>query len=466
MEIQSTTQTTYVQSTQTAKKNEVSEVQFSIEPNQTLDPYSVSFQEYQKLTFDDLEVIYQNEPHPRKNLGTAQGLLTTSTFTNDDILNNVLFDDAIHSHNTNQPISSTFHTMAMSAIPDMIKNIELIFDPDNLAVTPEQIINDPFLQELMLKKDGIRSKIPEPTIDIKDGKELLEYFKNYKNFFNENLRDGWTGAIDKNKIFKDIENIVVTYEKEVNENKVILNELTKNTKPNPLDNVSQTSEEKDNVPRNSKGQNFLDIVDEVDLDAFKKLNISKEDEILFRTILEDSEVTASEAKSLTYDQASKLGKFVFDSLSTVMKDRPENEIPIVSIGNPTTTSVLHSANLTNNETFNRAIHKMVLENTTTNKHDLSSFFSAITSNIMQMHYNEEFRANFMPNTFSGGIEHPYFLEKDNIDIDYEELLNNAISIYGDKSKIQNAAQEQYQKLTDLYSALNEYYNQEIIKEKK
>ena len=55
-------------------------------------------------------------------------------------------------------------------------------------------------------------------------------------------------------------------------------------------------------------------------------------------------------------------------------------------------------------------------------------------------------------------------------IDWEELINNALSIYGEKATIKNAAQEQYKELNELYITLDRYYkqvkNQEIKKEVK
>ncbi len=234
MEIQSTTQTTLVQNVEQNKTKEISKISFTIESNSNLDPLDISFEEYKNLTTEDIKTMYANNEESKIK---AFSLKSTVNFTENDTLNKIFFEDKLNDYkNGDDKSRSTLLAIALAGIPDMIKNIELSFDPDNLAVTQEQINNSPFLQELMLKKDGIRSEIPEPEINVRNSKELLEYFKNINSFFYEKIDvEGSEHFFDENIMFKDIENILDRYEKKVNDNNAILESYTKNNKPNPLD---------------------------------------------------------------------------------------------------------------------------------------------------------------------------------------------------------------------------------------
>ncbi|XPV69808.1 MAG: hypothetical protein ACNI25_04365 [Halarcobacter sp.] len=233
MEIQSTTQTTYTQNSQSTKSSEVLKLSFKVEPNKELDPLSISFEEYNKLTKEDIEIIYQNEPKPQDDKLNALSLHQQANWTDDSVLNKILFDNKVNElkHGGDKSLM-TFHAIAIAGMPD-IKSF--IIDPDNFAVTPEQVKNSPFLQEIMSKRDGIKTKSPEPTINIRDSKELVEYFRNFESFFEKHIREGWTGAIDENKIFENVEDILTRYDKKIEENNAILNSHTKNTKPNPFE---------------------------------------------------------------------------------------------------------------------------------------------------------------------------------------------------------------------------------------
>jgi len=226
MQINTNTQITSVQNVEQNKTNEISKISFIVESNPNLDPLDISFEEYKNLTSKDIKTIYASNEESKQK---ALGLKNTVHYTENDTLNKIFFEDKSNDYKYGGEKSrSTMLAIALAGIPDMINNIERGIDPDNLAITQEQIDNDPFWRELMLKKDGIKSNVSEPEINVKDSKELLEYFRNINSFFYEKIAiEGSEQYFDKNIMFKDIEDILNRYDKKIDENNAILESYRK-----------------------------------------------------------------------------------------------------------------------------------------------------------------------------------------------------------------------------------------------
>lgn len=240
MEVTSTTQITS-STTQSRKVQESAKISFLIEANKELDPLSISFDEYQTLSKDDIETIYQNEPKPQENKGNALSLYNQATWTDDTTLNKILFDNHIESirHGGDKSIM-TFHAMVMAGIPDMI-NYEI--DPDNLMFSLEQTKNSPFIQDIISKRDGIKSEKPEPTVNTRDSKELLAFFRDLEDFFEKAMSEGWSGNIDEKKIFENVNDILIRYDNQIEENNAILESYTKTTKQLSLEELQKQKDE-------------------------------------------------------------------------------------------------------------------------------------------------------------------------------------------------------------------------------
>ena len=227
----SNTNTSYkMQETNSTNLSNTTSSQFDISLYTDKNPKDITFDEYQKLTDEDIEKLYGKNTEKSREAYKLQG---TAKFTDDETLNKVLFEKTLNDTDNDFRKFTMFAILSANA-QDMQMEINRTFDPDNLenVLTPKQL-EDPFYQEMLSRKDGYIP--PKPTyedhIDVKDGDQLINYFRNFKEHFDEIYdKPNVTLYFDKEKLFQTIDDIVKSYDNKVNENNEILEAYTKNNK--------------------------------------------------------------------------------------------------------------------------------------------------------------------------------------------------------------------------------------------
>lgn len=217
--------------------------------------------------------------------------------------------------------------------------------------------------------------------------------------------------------------------------------------------VYKTHIEEEDIPKNEKGEKFLDIIPESVFEA-----LPQEDAELFKNILEDSHVTYVEMDSLSYEQINTLNKIMFTDALTYGYSM--DEIPLTS-ADTRVRSFFRAANFTNDDHFNQSVLKTVKEATNVQAHDISSALSEMQQNLMQIMHNKPFSESFKVGAFGGGEGYDaYFLSKSTMNIDYEELFVNALNLYGEgasKPQPSESITEQFKRGYEWYYTLRDNY---------
>ena len=84
---------------------------------------------------------------------------------------------------------------------------------------------------------------------------------------------------------------------------------------------------------------------------------------------------------------------------------------------------------------------------------------------MQLAFNKPYQSDFRGGSFKGNIERPYFLEKNNLHIDYNELLEKGIQLYGEEASSPQPTKsitEQYKLRYEWYFTLRENYKSSML----
>lgn len=238
MNVTNTTQTTYVTQVQTTKNiTKTDSSSFDVEGLNDKTPRELTFDQYKQLTDGDIEKLFGKN---NDNEIEASKLQDAAQFTDDDTLNKV-FEKTLADIETDGEFSMFSSLAFLYANPiDLQAEINHTFDPDNiehLALTPEQR-QSPFFQELLSKKDGYIHPKPQykDRIDIHDSKELIDYFINFKEHFDENIdKPNVTFYFDRSKLFETVNDILKDYDKKVKENEALLASYTRNNKPQALE---------------------------------------------------------------------------------------------------------------------------------------------------------------------------------------------------------------------------------------
>lgn len=331
-EVLNTSSTNYISNhSQTTKTQQTTNSTLfqSLLENKTA-PQKISFEEYKKLSNEDIENLFLGD---KEATSQARSLKLKTTWTQDDTFNSILFKMQVEDINNNTENSKMFfHAIAFATVPDMIEATENI-DPDNLALTPEQE-KEPFWQEILKKRDGIKTERPEPSIDVREANDLLDYLGDIESFFEEHLQEGWSGAINQYKIFDVAQSIVNQYNKKTDDNAALLASYTRTNSASPTE-----STEDDKVQK----------TDEAKKSSENSETSSKYDK-MFQKIVEDGYVSYDELEYLTYEQATQLPNYL------MQKDEDGEFIKSTLIGMDRKAGMLVSATvISENNSFNKAI---------------------------------------------------------------------------------------------------------------
>ena len=203
------------------------------------EPNEISFEEYTKLTPEDIDQLFPKDTMAQEN-EKARSLHTRATGSDDEILNKVLFEDALNADD------SRFHESTARGV-DMIISFWEDWEKMKISLqkTEEYIkannikFPEPFSRQSMEIWSQIHSKIYEETVVPENEKkitaeELFHSFElsesyypvvmEYNNYTTDSEYYQETRkAIDYHHKIKD------EYYKQVDENKAVLNAYTNNT---------------------------------------------------------------------------------------------------------------------------------------------------------------------------------------------------------------------------------------------
>jgi|GEM_PF-2691010 len=172
-----------------------------------LKPTDISYEDYKKLTYEALEVIFHGDG---KKIGPASGLMKMSQLTNDNELNKIYFDEEITAQKKGELNKYNF-TLAMVSL--MYKNLDV---QNGISINTSDIPDSNDTEQLYTTKD-----------------KLFLDFDKFKQFYQD-TKENWTNAIDINEVFKNMNEIQSLYNQKIEENNTILNSLIKNNKQQVL----------------------------------------------------------------------------------------------------------------------------------------------------------------------------------------------------------------------------------------
>jgi len=209
------------------------------------------------------------------------------------------------------------------------------------------------------------------------------------------------------------------------------------------------------VNRDKYGRTYLEQIPQAYFN-----NMTPEDKELFKEIMSDGNMSYGEVDSLTYEQVKLFNPL---SASSYLKQQGYNDDEIVLPEMDWRVSeFIQTTDFTPDETFNRAIFKTVKEATNVTRSQINRGFEVLRNNLMQLGFDKPFGGNF-----TGDARRPYFLEKENFDINYDELLDKGISFYGEKAlspQPSKSATEEFKLKYEWYFTLKQNY-EEVKKDK-
>ncbi|MGB5917682.1 hypothetical protein [Arcobacter sp.] len=222
MQVEASNSVNSINKTQTTNSNieNSSEVLFSSLLSKNVSPTDISYDEYKKLTTEDIENLFPRKDMPQENT-KALSLHSRVNASDDETLNQVLFEKELES-NGNTMDSFSIDLLIESKKVGKELNILLMEN----EYRKENNMGDK--EEIPLEvKNNIEAKAEKnPTNGKITPEELFEYFDNFKIIQK-----------DSEEVFSMFDDIQKEYEKRVSERDAILNSYTSNNKANPLENI-------------------------------------------------------------------------------------------------------------------------------------------------------------------------------------------------------------------------------------
>lgn len=243
---------TSLQTSSTTKTKSVNDLasgtdSFTVSSNQKTQASDYSYDDYKKLSAKDLNEIFPWDKMPHEN-EKAHKLQLIATLSPDETLNQVLFDQAKNADFNDISTRNFFDRTLASAETERacitgyaFENSEKVKLGINGSFQP--LSNNE--KDNLVKKEGyislyseiVRNPTENKDLDgIVDAKTYFGFYQTSKDYFNEHKKDlsessqkylpGEFALYDKVKS---------EYERRVSQNDNALNQLIKNTKPNPLE---------------------------------------------------------------------------------------------------------------------------------------------------------------------------------------------------------------------------------------
>jgi hypothetical protein len=125
---------------------------------------------------------------------------------------------------------------------------------------------------------------------------------------------------------------------------------------------------------------YLNTLDKCMPNYFEDNDISKEDEKIIRSVLADNTISESEVRNLSFEQAKYLQELKFD----LMNYGTENNIPVMFMSgeNPKVQHILGATDFTKNDTFNKAIHKTFVENSSLDENEMMTILGQLSNTLI------------------------------------------------------------------------------------
>ena len=209
---------------------------FTISQNEKTQASDYTYDEYKKLSAKDINEIFPWDKMPNEN-EKAHKLQLLATLSPDEALNQVLFDQGKNA-NFNDISTRNFFNRTLTFAE---------FEKALISFNPYETSDEEFLKTLPEKDKLVFAKahikLPhyiEPLdkeIDgIVDAKTYFDTYEMSKNYFKDYGKDlsEYSQKYLPNE-FALFDNVKNEYEKRVSQNDTMLNQLTYNSKPNPLE---------------------------------------------------------------------------------------------------------------------------------------------------------------------------------------------------------------------------------------
>ncbi len=246
---------TAITSLQTSSKaKSETDSSFTISQNEKTQASDYTYAEYKKLSVKDINEIFPWDKMPHEN-EKAHKLQLLSTLSPDETLNQVLFDQAKNADfndiSTRNFFDRTLKTAetekALISGNEFTQSEEFKLGIIGMVQTLPSDERDKFLKEQGFDSFGEYSeyiKNAKITVDpldkeidgIVDAKTYFKFYETSKNYFKEYGKDlsEYSQKYLPNE-FALFDNVKNEYEKRVSQNDTMLNQLTYNSKPNPLE---------------------------------------------------------------------------------------------------------------------------------------------------------------------------------------------------------------------------------------
>lgn len=228
-------------STKTKSVNDLASVtdSFTIAKNEKTQASDYTYDEYKKLSIKDINEIFPWDKMPHEN-EKAQKLQLIATLSPDETLNQVLFDQAKNADFNDISTRNFFDRTLASAE----------FEKAMLSFNQYETSDEEFLKtlsqkdKLALAKDtnnkvaktvNYTDSLAKEIDGIVDAKTYFDSYEMSKNYFKDYGKDlsEYSQKYLPNE-FALFDKVKSEYEKRVSQNDTMLNQLTYNTKPNPL----------------------------------------------------------------------------------------------------------------------------------------------------------------------------------------------------------------------------------------
>lgn len=213
---------------------------FTISQNQKTQANDYTYDEYKKLSAKEINEIFPWDKMPHEN-EKAHKLQLLSTLSPDETLNQVLFDQAKNADFNDISTRNFFDRTLASAE----------FEKAMLSFNQYETSDEEFLKtlsqkdKLALAKDtnnkvaktvNYTDSLAKEIDGIVDAKTYFDSYEMSKNYFKEYGKDlsEYSQKYLPNE-FALFDKVKSEYEKRVSQNDTMLNQLTYNTKPNPLE---------------------------------------------------------------------------------------------------------------------------------------------------------------------------------------------------------------------------------------
>ena len=213
---------------------------FTISQNQKTQANDYSYDEYKKLSAKEINEIFPWDKMPNEN-EKAHKLQLIATLSPDETLNQVLFDQAKNADFNDISTRNFFDRTLASAE----------FEKAMLSFNQYETSDEEFLKtlsqkdKLALAKDtnnkvaktvNYTDSLAKEIDGIVDAKTYFDSYEMSKNYFKDYGKDlsEYSQKYLPNE-FALFDKVKSEYEKRVSQNDTMLNQLTYNTKPNPLE---------------------------------------------------------------------------------------------------------------------------------------------------------------------------------------------------------------------------------------